>query len=168
MQYKYSIEPGTNYEGVVEGGTHNRLITLPSANGSSITLPQVYFGDSAPSPATVTVTFEVDMAQQINTGAFIRNSSSVYARGFFNGWAQGGPMTNDPTILRTNQNGLVTSNVYVFPFDITGSPGQTTDFKYYIDTGGNWESPAANCADPVDNNNRFFNLGAGTAQTLPV
>src|SRR5260370_42305193 len=47
MQYKYSIEPGTNYEGVVEGGTHNRLITLPSANGSANTLPQASFGDSA-------------------------------------------------------------------------------------------------------------------------
>ena len=34
-------------------------------------------------------------------------------------------MTNDPTILRTNQTGLVTSNVYVYAFDVTGSPGQT-------------------------------------------
>ena len=168
MSYKYTIEPTTTYENVAEGGGHNRLITLPSANGASIVLPQVYFADSPPSPSTVGVTFQVDLAQQINTGAFNPNSSSVYTRGFFNSWSQGGPMTNDPSILRTNQNGLVTSNVYVFTFSITGSPGETTDFKYFIDTGSNWESPATGTGDPADNNNRFFNLGAGAAQTLPI
>jgi hypothetical protein len=50
---------------------------------------------------------------------------------------------------------------------VSGSAGQTMDFKYYIDTGANWESPGPAVGDPVDNNNRFFNLGDGETQTLP-
>ncbi len=168
MSYRYTIEPGATYEVVAEGANHDRLVTLPAADGSSLMLPQVYFGDSTPNPVTVSVTFQVDMAQQINTGAFNTNSSSVYTRGLFNGWGQVAPMTNDPAILRTNQFGLVTSDVYVYTVDVTGSPGQTTDFKYYIDTGSNWESPAPGTGDPADNNNRFFNLGSGATQSLPI
>ena len=168
MSYRYTIEPGATYETVAEGGSHDRLVNLPAAAGSSLTLPQVYFGDSAPNPVTVSVTFQVDLAQQINTGTFQTNSSSVYARGLFNGWAEVAPMTNDPAILRTNQNGLVTSDVYVYTVDVTGSPGQTTDYKYYIDTASDWDSPAPGTGDPLDNNNRFFNLGSGAGQTLAI
>jgi hypothetical protein len=168
MSYRYTIEPGATYETVAEGAQHDRLVSLPAAAGSSLTLPQVYFGDSTPNPVTVSVTFQVDLAQQINTGAFQTNSSSIYTRGRFNNWGQAGPMTNDPTILRTNQYGLVTSDVYVYTVDVTGSPGQTTDYKYFIDTASNWESPAPGTGDPADNNNRFFNLGSGATQTLPI
>jgi hypothetical protein len=168
MSYRYAIEPGNQTETVAAGGTHNRLVTLPTADGASLTLPQVYFGDSPPSVPTVSVTFQVDLALQISTRAFIPGTSSVYTRGFFNNWTEGGPMTNDPTILRTNQTGLVTSNVYVYAFDVTGSPGQTTEFKFFISTANNWESPAAGTGDPNDNNNRFFNLSPDTSQTLPV
>jgi len=168
MSYKYTIEPTGTYEAVRSGGGHNRLITLP-ASGGSVTLPKVFFGDAPLADVTVPVTFRLDMAQQINTGAFNTNTGSVYVRGLFNGWANDSLslMTNDPSILRTNQNGLVTSNVYVLVFDVTGSPGQTIDFKHYFDPGANWESPAPGTGDPADNNNRFFNL-AETAQTLPV
>jgi hypothetical protein len=76
-------------------------------------------------------------------------------------------MTNDPSILTTNQFGLVNSNVFVAAVDITGSPGQTVDYKYYIDTGANWESPVAGIGDPADNNNRFFNLPTNAA-SLPI
>jgi hypothetical protein len=58
--------------------------------------------------------------------------------------------------------------VYVGTYEIIGSPGQTMDYKYYIDTGANWDSPAPNTGDPADNNNRFFNLGAGPAQAVPI
>jgi len=170
VAYKYTIEqpPNTTYENVAEGGGHNRLITLPTANCASITAPLVYFGDVPITPATLDVTFQVDMAQQINTGAFNPASSSVYTRGYLMGWSPGGLMTNDPSILRTNQFGLVTSNVYTFTYTATGSPGQTTDFKFFIDTGNNWDSPAVNTGDPADNNNRFFNQGTGATQKLPI
>lgn len=166
MQYKYTIEPGANYEAVVEAGNHNRLVTLPAAGGTLIA-PVVYYSDAPPAPVAVPVTFQVNLAQQINVGAFNTNTSLVYTRGFFNGWAADIAMTNDPSIRTTNQFGLVNSNVYVMTYSISGSPGQTTDFKYYIDTGANWESPGPGVGDPNDNNNRFFNLGA-SAQTLPI
>ena len=170
MSYKYTIEPDGTYEAVRSGGGHNRLITLPSASGSSLTLPRVAYGDAPFADITVPVTLQVDLAQQINTGAFDTNTSSAYARGFFNNYSAdpSSLMTNDPSILRTNGNGLVTSNVYVVTFDVVGSPGETIDYKYFIDTGNNWESPTPGTGDPADNNNRFFNLSGGSAQTLPV
>ena len=164
IAYKYTIEPTGTYEGVRSGGGHNRLLTL---TGGSQAAPAVYYGDVPPvSDITSTVVFQVNLAQQINTGAFDPNTSTVAARGYFNGWATT-PMTNDPSIRTTNQFGLVNSNVYVAYVDVTGSPGMTTDYKYFIDTGANWESPAAGTGDPNDNNNRFFNLPASTA-SLPI
>jgi len=168
VSYKYTIEPAATYEGVRLAGGHNRLITLPTTSGASFTAPLVYFGDIPPAgDITSTVTFQVNMAQQINVGAFDPNSSTVYSRGFFNGWGTANAMTNDPSILTTNQFGLVNSNVYVAAVDITGSPGETVDYKYYIDTGANWESPIAGVGDPADNNNRFFNLPTNAA-SLPI
>jgi hypothetical protein len=168
VAYKYTIEPGAHYEIVRLGGSHNRLITLATANGASQSAPLVYYGDAPPvADITSTITFQVNMAQQINTGAFDPNTSTVYTRGTSMGWSPGIAMTNDPTIHTTNQFGLVSSNVYVAAFDVTGSPGMTTDFKYFIDTGANWESPAAGTGDPSDNNNRFFNLPSSAA-SLPI
>ena len=169
MSYKYTVEPGAAYETVFLAGSHNRLINLPSTSGASITTPQVFFSDNPPTEITNLVTFQVDLAQQINTGAFDPLSSTAQARGIFNGWGSTAiAQTNDPSILRTNQNGLVTSNVYVGTYEIVGSPGQTVDYKYWIDLNGNWESPAPNTGDPVDNNNRFFNLGSGPTQAVPI
>jgi len=168
VSYKYTIEPAGTYEAVRLGGGHNRLIALPATSGASFTAPLVYFGDVAPAgDVTSTITFQVNMAQQINIGAFDPNTSTVYARGYFNGWGTATPMTNDPSILTTNQFGLVSSNVYVAPVDVTGSPGQTTDYKFYFDPGADWESPASGVGDPADNNNRFFNLPTNAA-SLPI
>jgi hypothetical protein len=169
MQYKYTIEPGASYEAVYMAGNHNRLITLPATSGASLVLPKVFYGDAPITPVTTLVTFQVNLAQQINTGAFDTNTSIVEARGAYIGWGTTFTMTNDPTILTTNQFGLVNSNVYVYTFEITGSPGQSMNYKYYIDTGANWDSPAPGTGDPADvNNNRFFNLGEGPTQNLPI
>jgi len=164
VAYKYTIEPGANYETVRLAGGHNRLITLTTTSGASQSAPLVYYGDVPPSgDITTTVTFQVNLAQQINVGAFAPGTSTVYTRGTAMGWSPGIAMTNDPSIRTTNQFGLVNSNVYVAIIDVTGSPGMTTDFKYFIDTGANWESPAAGTGDPSDNNNRFYNLPTSTA-----
>lgn len=168
VSYKYVIEPAGTYEAVRSAGAHNRLITLPTTSGASFTAPLVSYGDvTLAGDITSTITFQVNMAQQINVGAFDPNTSTVYSRGFFNGWGTANAMTNDPSIRTTNQFGLVNSNVYVAAIDITGSPGQTVDYKYYIDTGANWESPTAGVGDPADNNNRFFNLPTNAA-SLPI
>src|SRR5436190_2760227 len=168
VDYKYTIQPASTYEGVRSGGGHNRLITLPTTSGASFTAPLVYFGDvPALGDITSTVAFQVNMAQQINIGAFDPNTSIVYSRGFFNGWGTGNAMTNDPSIRTTNQFGLVSSNVYIAYIDVTGSPGQTVDYKYFFDTGATWESPTPGTGDPADNNNRFFNLPTNAA-SLPI
>lgn len=161
IAFKYVTQPGNGYE-----GSHNRLITLPSASGSSVTVPPAYYNDTPLVPFTCSVTIQVDMAQQINVGTFIPGTSGVDTRGGFNGWAGIDVMTNDPTILRTNQFGLVTSNVYVWTYEVTGSPGQTYDYKFTRDS--NYESVAPNTGDPNDNNNRFFTLSSNATQTLPI
>ena len=166
MEYKYVIQPAGTWESIPKG--NNRLATLPTASGASLVLPLVYYADNPPSPVTVNVTFQVDLAQQINVGAFDPSSSSVYARGTWNGWSTTDVMTNNPAILRTNQNGLVTSNVYVCTSSVVGSPGETMDFKYYIDLNNNYESPSAGTGDPSDHNNRFFNLSNGPPQMMPI
>jgi hypothetical protein len=166
MQYKYVIDPAGAWESIPKG--NNRLAILPATSGASLVLPMVYYADNPPAPISVDFTFQVDMAQQINVGAFDPNSSTVWPKGTFNGWGTFDGMTNDPTILRTNQNGLVTSNVYVNTYTVSGSPGETMDFKFYIDTGNIYESPAPGAVDPSDNNNRFFNLSAGPTQAFPL
>jgi hypothetical protein len=165
MEYKYVINPGT-YESIPKG--NNRLATLPTTNGASLILPKVYFGDVTSTPISLDVTFQVDMAQQINIGTFTPGVSTVYPKGTFNSWGTFDGMTNAPAILRTNQYGMVTSNVYVGVYTISGSPGQTMDYKFYIDTGNKYEDLAAGAGDPSDNNNRFFNLLDAPAQTLPL
>jgi len=81
MEYKYVIDPGT-WESIPKG--NNRLATLPTISGASLVLPMVYYADNPPSPVTVDVTFKVDMAQQMNVGAFDPSSVSVYPRGTWN------------------------------------------------------------------------------------
>lgn len=166
MQYKYVIDPAGTWESIPKG--NNRLATLPTTSGASLVLPVVYFADVALSPVSVDVTFQVDMAQQINIGAFTPGVSVVYPKGTFNSWGTYDAMTNDPTILRTNHYGLITSNVFVGTYTITASPGQTMDYKFYIDTGNKYEDPAPGTGDPSDHNNRFFNLAHAATQVLPI
>ena len=166
MDNKDAIDQTGSWENIPKGA--NRLAALPATSGASLVLPTVYYADNPPAPISVNVTFQVDLAQQINVGAFDPDSSSVYPKGTWNGWGTPAAMTNDPTILRTNQYGLVTSNVYVYTYTVSGSPGETMDFKFYIDKNGNYESPAPGTGDPSDHNNRFFNLSAGPAQAFPL
>ena len=166
LEYKYVIDPAGTWESIPKG--NNRLASLPATSGAGLVLPMVYYADIAPTPISVDFTFQVDMAQQINVGAFDPSSSTVYPKGTFNGWGSFDPMTNNPTILRTNENGLVTSNVYVNSYTVSGSPGQTMDFKFYIDTNNKYESPAPGAVDPSDSNNRFFNLSTGPTQAYPL
>lgn len=157
IEYKYVIDP-SGWENIPKGG--NRLVLLPSASGSSLELTKVYYADVPPVFVSADLVFKVDLAQQVNVGAFIPGTSIAYVRGNFNGWGLANALTNDPSILRTNQNGLVTANVYVGTYPgFLGSPGQTVDYKFYIDTGDKWEAPNHLTTDPDGNNyNRFLNL----------
>ena len=82
LSYKFVLN-GSTYETTAD--FNNRTWQLPSTNGASIILPTPYFADAG-APVTNDVTFQVDMSQQINTGAFTDGSSTVEVRGNFNGF----------------------------------------------------------------------------------
>jgi len=154
IEYKYVIDPVGTWESIPKG--NNRLATLPTASGASLALPMVYFADVAPSSISVDLTFQVDMANKLILEHSIPGSRWCIRRhlqqlGTFDA------MTNDPTILRTNQNGLVTSNVYVGTYTIE-PPGADDGLQVLHRYGNRYEDPAPGTGDPSDHNNRFLNV----------
>jgi hypothetical protein len=190
MQYKF-YSPGISVSAPASGGyettatySNNRVTVLPSGSGQqSLVLPVQFFGDQGPnaSPAEITVGnawFQVDMSQAIALGTFNPAIDTVQVNGSLGtgnnfGFGQGATpsgniLTNDPTILRTNQFGLVSSNVYVgmLANPIAGSPGQTAEFKYIIQPTAKYESPNNVNGDAQNSHNRFFFLS--TLTTNPI
>lgn len=164
MQYKYwtsnASAPNTGWEATASG--QNRAVLLPATSGASLVLPTPFYGDGG-LPEINSITFQVDMAQQINVGAFHPTTDTLDVRGSFNGWAGNAfVLTNDQTILRTNQYGLVTSNVFVTTVDVAASHAAAEAFKFVIQPS-NWESPSVVNSD--GGGNRYF---ASVAQTLPT
>jgi hypothetical protein len=168
MQYKFWTSNGSAPNGGWEGTTssQNRCVVLPGTSGASLVLPTPFYGDGG-LPEANFIRFQVDMAQQVNVGAFHVATDTVEVRGNLNNWTGGlNVLTNDPTILRTNQYGLVTSNVYVNTLEVDGSHAAAEAFKFVIQSGGgsaNWEQPSAIHSD--GGGNRYF---ANVSQTLPV
>lgn len=159
LQYKFVIN-GSNWE--TPATSQNRAARLPANSGDTLVLPTAFFNDAGPAE-TNAVTFQVDMAQQVNIGLFHPGVDEVDVRGNLNGWGTS-VLTNDPSILVTNEYGLVTSNVYVGTYDVVASPGAAQAYKFYFNNGSDhWESPAAINQD--GGQNRFF---ANVPQTLPV
>jgi hypothetical protein len=162
LEYKFVIN-GSTYENPATA--QNRATRLPTTSGASVVLPTAFFNDAG-TPVTNNVGFQVDVSQQIALGNFHPGSDQLVVRGMLNGWAGNAfALTNDPSIARTNQFGLVTSNVWVGNFPVPGSPGGAQAYKYVLATtgGDNWDSPS-----PVNSDgggNRYF---ANVAQTLPV
>jgi hypothetical protein len=153
---------GATYESTYAGD--NRCAQLP-AGGGSLLLPAAFYDDAGPT-ITANVTFQVDMAEQINVGAFNTNTgSTVEIRGSFNSWGSGDTLTNDPTILTTNSVGIVTSNVYVGTFAITAPTNGTQEYKYVMQPNTVYEGPSINDSDFDNGENRFF---ATATQTLPI
>jgi hypothetical protein len=161
MEYKFVID-GNSWE--TPASQCNRDVLLPVASGSKLVLPTAFFSDDG-APATYNVTFQVDVTEQIALGNFIPGTSYVEVRGMGlpNSWYGGNSLTNNPTLMLTNSFGMVTSNVWVGTFPVTGSPGGADELKYVIQPSGYWETPDAVNQDC--NGNRYF---ANVAQTLPV
>jgi len=168
FDYKFYL----NGNGETTACQDNRTALLPSTSGATLVLPTHYFDDVGPG-VTINVKFQVDMSEEIELGHFHPQSGDVLvAPGAFNGWSTtpgaAFTLTNDPTILVTNNNftpPLVESNVYTVTATITqgSSPlisGQlpainsSQDFKYVEMPGGSWESSSA--ATSNDNGNRWF------------
>ncbi len=161
---------GTNYE--TTASWDNRAAELPATSGASLGLPTPYYGDMGPGQV-INVTFQVDLAEQVQLGTFVPGTSQVDVRGSFNGWANvGNYLTNDPTIAVTNAGGVVTHDVYTGTFAITsgaevsGVPATNAfmEWKTVIDPSGIWESPGI--TDSGDAGNRFW--CNNTNQVLPV
>ncbi len=171
MTFKYwnsdAATPNGGWESPANGG-NNRAAHVPSNSGGALVLPTVYFSDAG-AAVTNTIKFQVDMAQQINLGLFVAGTDAINARGDFNGFGTASVLTNDPSILRTNQFGLVSSNVYVGYFDVVASPNAEQSFKFWNSDGSapntGWENPGPANANPARDGNRFF---VNAAQTLPV
>jgi hypothetical protein len=166
LQYKYLINAA--YETTGNYG-NNRVTLLPVTSGSSLVLPYQFFSDAAYSvnPIAPPCVFQVDMAQQIQLGTFNPNTMQVGVNGYFNSFtADANLLTNDPTILRTNQFNLVTSNVYVGTVSLVGSPGEVNEFKYTIQPANEYEAPSALNGLAQNNNNRFVFVVSN--QVLPV
>ena len=161
LEYKFVID-GSNWENPATA--NNRAALLPSTSGASLVLPTAFFADAG-TPVANNVTFQVDVSQQIALGNFTPGTSYVEVRGLLNGWSGGVDLlTNDLSILRTNQFGLVTSNVWVGTFSVSASPGGAENFKFVINNPGTiWDSP--NAVNSDGGGNRYF---ANVAQTLPL
>jgi hypothetical protein len=162
ISYKFTING--SYEGTAD--FNNRAARLPSVSGASLVLPTPFYGDSG-APVTNNVTFQVDMSQQINLNNFTNGGGQIVeVRGNFNSWTGGANLlTNDPSILRTNQFGLVTSNVYTGVVSVGASPNAAMDYKFVFDPPTNsYEGVSPANADA--GGNRFF-MNSGN-QTLPV
>jgi hypothetical protein len=141
-----------------------RAAVLPTSG--SLILPTPFFNDAG-APVTANVKFSVDMSQQIALGIFTNGSSSVEVRGNFNGWTGGATvLTLNPSVLRTNQYGLVTANVYTNTVACTASTNAAMDYKYVITYGGftGWDAPSAVSSD--NGGNRFF--VNNVSKSLPV
>jgi hypothetical protein len=159
-KYQYVIDQN-NYE--VSADSNLRAAVLPATSGGSLVLPTPFWHDAGP-PITDNITFQVDMSQQINLSSFTPGTSTVEVQGNFNGWtASASILTNDPTILRTNQFGLVTSNVYVGTFASSASSNAAMDYKFVIEPG-HYEGVSA--ANGDNGGNRFY--VENTDQVRPV
>jgi hypothetical protein len=166
--YKYYNSSGLGSnggwdDGCLNGTSANRPLRLPGASGGTVDLPAVFFGDAGPQQ-TSPVTFRVNMAQKINVGAFVPGTGAVYVRGTLNGW--GGTaysLTNDPSIMTTNSTGLVTSNVYVGTYSVTGGTNSGALYKYVFTgtSGDTWEDETIIHSTNLVAANRFFQLNDG-------
>jgi hypothetical protein len=164
MQYKYVID-GVNWENIPTGG--NRYALLPTNSGASLVLPTQFYGDSGPTN-TNTVTFQVDLAEQITNGTFTNGESTVIvAGGGLNGWNSSSTsnlLTLNPSIATTNMYGVVSHDVYVGTFPVAGPQAGEQAFKYVIQNGTiDWEAPGPVNSD--NGGNRFFN---NVVLTLPI
>jgi hypothetical protein len=173
VTYIFNID-GTTYETLPThiNGSNNRQSLLPTTSGASLVLPTSYFADAG-ALVSSTVKFQVDMAQQIVLGNFsVANSTNINVRGTIFGnfndptpYAPVYTLTNDPSIITTDNLGVTHSNVYVGTWPVTNSPGAFVEFKFTFTTAGNtsWDAPAGVNAD--GGGNRYF---ANVSQTLPI
>ena len=146
---KFQYNAGGNWEGDPNRqfvlGTGTQVLPLTSWNVKDWPLP------------TNQVTFQVDLNAQVALGGFApgQPGQTITVSGDFEGWNDGLPLTNNPTLPGTF------SNIYVGVFPVAGFPGGTT-INYKFRMNGGWESPAS-----TGGNNRQAAITNST-QVLPL
>ena len=170
VAYIFNITgPDAGYEIVPSG--NNRAWNTSKTVGGTVAPPMPFYGDSG-AQVTNYITFQVDMSQAINLGQFTNGTANswVELRGSLNGWTGasnnteyatgtypdsiGIVLTNNPSIVVTNANNILTTNVYQCTVAETGSPWSAQDFKFVIQPGTLWDSPSAVNSD--GGGNRFY------------
>ncbi len=165
LTYKYVNNhagfPNGGYESLADG--NNRAVVLPSVSGSSLALPTPFFGDSGEAYVTNTVTFQVDMTEQIYLGYFTNGTGTIQVSGTFNGWTPAsGALTLDPNIVVPEPGGVLTTNVYTGTFgSVAVSTNAAMGYKFVMN--GSYEgSPTQS-----DGANRFYTM-TGDPMTFPI
>jgi len=135
----------------------NYCITAP-ANGGTANVPLQYWDDDGTAVEN-SITFQVDMAEQLHIGNFAIGDP-VYCEGSFegSGWDQTFALTEGTPVL---QNGNIISLPYTGTYSTwSASPGAAGEFKYtYVNgSGTQWDNPTT--GDP-DTGNRFVLNVAG-------
>lgn len=172
VNYRYRIDSNNNLNNETTACYDNRAARLPSTSGASLILPTPFYGDVG-AGSIINVTFQMDMSEEIELKHFNPSTDQLDIRGSFNGWGNNGSyMTLDPSIVVTNNGGVLTTNVYTVTIPIMqgaqvpGIPATNAamEWKAVEDPSGAWENPQYPNSD--DSGNRFwFN---NTNQVLPV
>ncbi|HPT15940.1 MAG TPA: hypothetical protein PK388_01515, partial [Kiritimatiellia bacterium] len=126
MGYKFYYNNGAD----VWENDPNRSFNLGPA-GTPQVLDTVYFNNQAPVGPVVTnnVTFSVDMAVRVGSGAFDPATMGVDVRGDFNGWGQ--------TAL--NREGE--TSIYSATISVATNEGASVGYKFYYHSDvDNWEN----------------------------
>jgi hypothetical protein len=157
----------------------NRMAYLPKGNNASLVLPTAFFNDGGPATTNL-ITFQVDMTEQIQLGAFHPGSGDyVVVAGSYQNFVPGAStalvLTNNPNILITNNNfnpPLIEANVWQGTAAVSTDSSRPVatvncgqEFKYVIMPEYNWDSPQYPNSDP-DSGNRFYTMSGN--QTLPL
>ena len=126
MEYKFYYNNG----GDVWENDPNRSFNLGPA-GTPQVLDTVYFNNQGPVGPEVTanVTFSVDMAVRIGSGAFNPATMGVDVRGGFNGWGQ-------TALTREGE-----TSIYSATISVTTNEGASVGYKFYYHSDvDNWEN----------------------------
>jgi hypothetical protein len=164
VQYKF-VDTQSSWEptlGNGNGNSANRVALLPATSGQTLNLPYCFFADAG-TPVTSPITFQVDMAEQANLGAFIPGTGEVFCFGWFggSGWSEGNLQLFPNTAAFVTNNGQVVSMPYTNTLTSAwGALGEVSNFKYvYNNETGNgdaYEGVASINQDSADGSgNRF-------------
>lgn len=125
VEYKFRSESPEAWE-----NDPNRSFNLGPADTPQV-LDTVYFNNQGPVGPEVTanVTFSVDMAVRMGSGAFDPDTMGVDVRGDFNGWGQ-------TALAREGE-----TSIYSATISVTTNEGASVGYKFYYHSGvDNWEN----------------------------